>query len=313
MAHDTATEDLVTLRDWLRYGVSRFEEAGLVYGHGTSSALDEAAFLLLRGLSLPPDQLEPWLDARLTRAERERVAGLYSARISTRKPASYLLGEAWIRGHRFYVDERVIVPRSYLGELLDARLASVVTDADAVERVLDLCTGGGSLAILAALAFPAATVDAADISPDALEVARRNVEEYALSDTVRLVQSDLFSGLAGERYGLILSNPPYVDAAAVAAFPPEYQAEPVLAHAGGDDGLDVVRAILAEAPAHLTADGMLVVEIGHGRELLEADFPELPFLWLDTAESEGEVFALGAADLTASGRRNDKGRKGVAR
>lgn len=301
-SHQHVLDDLLTVRDWLRYAVSRFNAADLVYGHGTATALDEAAFIVLRGLDLAPDQLEPWLDARLTRSEREKIAGLVAARIETRKPAPYLLHEAWIRGNKFYVDERVIVPRSYIGELLDGGLAGAVSDPENIAAVLDLCTGGGSLAILAALAFPGIVIDAVDISEDALAVARRNVEDYGLADRVTLLKSDLFAALAGKQYDLILSNPPYVDAAAVAAFPPEYKAEPVLAHAGGADGLDLVREILAGAPAHLAPGGHLIVEIGRGRALLEAEFPDLPFLWLDTEDSDGEVFALVAGDLGPSAK-----------
>ena len=293
---------LLTVRDWLRYAVSRFTEAGLVYGHGTASALDEAAYLILHTLHLPIDQLEPWLDARLTLPERQAVGAIIAKRISTRKPAPYLTNEAWVQGHAFYVDQRVIVPRSYIGELLGSRLSAVVDDAESVDRVLDLCTGSGCLAILAALAFPNAVVDASDISADALAVAERNVATYDLGDRIGLVHSDLFGGLAGRRYDLILTNPPYVSAEVVAAFPPEYAAEPRIAHAGGEDGLDIVLRILAEAGTHLTENGVLVVEIGTGRDILEGVFPRLPFLWLDSAGSEGEVFALTAKDL--------RGRKG---
>lgn len=305
---DQILADLETLRDWVRYAVTRFSKAGLVYGHGTSSAVDEAAFLVLRSLDLPPDELAPWLDARLTRAERKTLLALIDARVETRTPAPYLLGEAWIKGHKFYVDERVIIPRSFIGELLEDGLAAVVSEPESVERVLDLCTGGGSLAILAALAFPNASVDAVDISLDALAVARHNVADYGLEDRIRLIDSDLFANLAGERYDLIMSNPPYVDAEAVASFPPEYKKEPVLAHAGGEDGLDLVRRILAEAPRHLAPEGQIVVEIGRGRAILESDFPDLPFLWLDTEGSEGEVFALGCDDLRGSKKASRKGK-----
>ncbi|HYD15015.1 MAG TPA: 50S ribosomal protein L3 N(5)-glutamine methyltransferase [Hyphomicrobium sp.] len=291
-------DDLVTLRDWLRYAVSRFTAAGLVFGHGTDTALDEAAFIILSALHLPIDQLEPWLEARLTRDERTKIAGLVETRIATRKPAPYLVNAAWIKGHKFYVDERVIVPRSYIGELLvDDGLSAAVPDAEEVERVLDLCTGSGCLAILAALTFPNAAVDGVDISRDALEVAKRNVSDYGLSDRVKLHKSDLFAGLEGDKYDLIISNPPYVTAEAVAAFPPEYKAEPTLAHLGGDDGMDLVRRILKEAAVHLNPEGMLVVEVGHGRDTLETEYPDLPFLWLDTEQSEGEVFALSAGAL----------------
>ena len=290
---------LVTLRDWLRYAVSRFNAAGLAYGHGTADAVDEAAFLILETLHLPVDQFEPWLDARLTIPERQALAEIIEARITTRKPASYLTKSAYIRGHRFYVDERVIVPRSYIGELLDGGLDDIVSEPGAVSRILDLCTGGGSLAILAALAFPQAHVDAVDISADALEVAARNVAGYGLGDRVTLHRSDLFASLEGRTYHLILSNPPYVTDAAVRLFPPEFKAEPVLAHAGGGDGLDLVRRILSQAGRHLTASGQLVVEIGQARAVLEAERPDLPFLWLDTEASDGEVFALSASALTA--------------
>ena len=289
--------DLITLRDWLRYAVSRFNAAGLAYGHGTATALDEAAFLLLHTLHLPPDQLEPWLDARLSMAERRALHEIIDRRIATRKPAPYLTNEAFIQGHSFYVDERVIVPRSYIGELLGKGLAGVVDDPDAVERVLDLCAGSGCLAILAALAFPNAQIDASDVSPDALAVAERNVADYGLEDRITLLQSDLFAALSGRRYDLILANPPYVSSSGVTAFPPEYAAEPELAHAGGADGLDIVRRILDTAGEHLTEDGALVVELGTGRDILERAYPRLPFLWLDTAESEGEVLALSAAAL----------------
>ena len=306
----TPLDELLTMRDWLRYAVSRFSAAGLSYGHGTSTPLDEAAFLILSALHLPIDSLDPWLEARLTRGERETVLELIERRIATRKPASYLVSAAYIRGYRFYVDERVIVPRSFIGELV----CDIVDDTNPeslpglhaadVSRVLDLCTGSGCLAVLSAIAFPYANVDAVDISAGALAVAARNVADYGLSDRVTLLQSDLFGKLAGKRYDLIISNPPYVTSEAVAAFPPEYAAEPKIAHHGGDDGLDLVRRILDAAPAHLTEDGMLVVEIGMGRELLQAAYPDLPFVWLDTAESSGEVFQLAAADFQA----RDKGK-----
>jgi ribosomal protein L3 glutamine methyltransferase len=292
-------QELITLRDWLRYAVSRFNAAGLAYGHGTATALDEAAYLLLHTLHLPVDQLDPWLDARLPMTDRRALREIIEKRITTRKPAPYLTNEAYVQGHSFYVDERVIVPRSYIGELLAKGLAGVVADPDALDRVLDLGTGSGCLAILAALAFPNAQIDASDVSKDALAVAERNVADYGLQDRIGLVQSDLFGALGGRRYDLILANPPYVSAAAMADFPPEYAAEPRLAHAGGADGLDLVRRILAEAADHLSPEGALVVEVGTGRDILEREYPRLPFLWLDTAESEGEVFAVSAAALRA--------------
>ena len=298
----TLLDELVTLRDWLRLAVSRFNAAHLVYGHGTSTALDEAAFLLLSALDLPIDQLEPWLDARLSRSERQRVAELISARIKTRKPAPYLVGKAWIKGHAFRVDERVIVPRSFIGELIVESPEALVGDPTRVTRVLDLCTGSGCLAILAALAFESATVDAVDISPGALAVARMNIADYHLQERLTPIESNLFEALSGRRYDLIVSNPPYVARAAVDAFPPEHRAAPMLAHLGGEDGMDLVRRNLAEAGRHLEPHGTLVVEIGTGRDVIERDFPELPLIWLDTEESEGEVLLATAADLGAGAR-----------
>jgi ribosomal protein L3 glutamine methyltransferase len=292
------SDDLFTVRDWLRYAVTSMNRARLVFGHGAADALDEAAFLILSCLDLPINDINPWLDCRLTRSERETFAALLTQRIETRKPAAYLTHSAYIGGRKFYVDERVIVPRSFIGELLvDDQLAAIVPDPLAVTRVLDLCTGSGCLAILAAEAFPNAEIDASDISDDALAVARRNIEDYGLKDRVRTFKADLFNGLPDGPYDLIISNPPYVTAAAVAAFPPEYQAEPQLAHLGGEDGIDLARRILADAPRRLADGGALVVEIGSGQDTLEASFPELPFLWLDTETSKGEVFALFANDL----------------
>ncbi len=290
-------QQLKTVRDWVRYAVSRFNAAELSYGHGTANALDEAAFLVLHTLKLPIDQLDPWLDARLLMSERIALHTIIEERISTRKPAPYLTRTAWAGGHAFYVDERVIVPRSYIAELMASGFDAAVPGLGEVGRVLDLCTGSGCLAILAALAFEDASVDAAELSPDALDVAEQNVATYGLEDRVRLVRSDLFDKLDGRRYDLIITNPPYVSDASVAAFPPEYAAEPAMAHAGGGDGLDIVRRILTEAAEHLTDHGTLIVEIGTGRPILEAEFPRLPFLWLDTEASEGEVFALTRADL----------------
>lgn len=294
-------DELISVRDLLRFAVSRFSAAKLTYGHGTASALDEAAFLLLEALKLPVDDINPWLEARLTRAERERLLGLIEARITTRKPAPYLVGRAYIQGLGFNVDERVIIPRSFLGELLlEGALGEegfgVVPDAEAVTSVLDLCTGSGCLAIIAAREFPNAAIDAVDLSADALAVARSNVDDYELRDRITLLEGDLFAPLKGRRYDLIISNPPYVAAAEVDAFPPEYRAEPKMAHLGGDDGLDLVRGILGQARGHLTPQGGLLCEIGTGREMLEAEF-DLPFTWLDTEQSEGEVFWLAAGDL----------------
>jgi ribosomal protein L3 glutamine methyltransferase len=298
MTSPTPVDDLVTVRDWLRYAVSRFNEAALVYGHGTDTALDEAAFIILATLHLDIDDVDPWLDARLTSAERRAVFHAIDQRVVTRKPASYITGVAYIAGNKFHVDERVIVPRSFIGELL-TRDEQILTAAEPwrIHRILDLCTGSGCLAILAALTFPNATVDAADLSADALEVAKINVADYGLEDRIRLVKSDLFKSLEGERYDIIICNPPYVTSDAVAAFPPEYRAEPQLAHLGGDDGLDLIRRVLKDARGHLAPGGNLIVEVGQANEALDAEFPDLPFLWLDTEGSEGEVFALPVTGL----------------
>lgn len=290
------TGDLATIRDFFRYAVTSFARAGLVFGHGATNAVDEAAFLILEALSLPIDDINPWLDARLAADERDRLTALIEARVTTRKPAAYLVNKAYIQGIPFYVDERVIVPRSFIGEIL-AGDAAFLPSAEDVGSVLDLCTGSGCLAILAALAFPNAAIVGADLSADALAVATRNVKDHGLDDRVSLVEGDLFAPLGARKFDLMLANPPYVDAAAMPAFPPEYRAEPAMAHAGGADGMDLVRRIIAGARAHLAECGGLLCEIGGGRDILERDFPDLPFLWLDTEESEGEVFWLARADL----------------
>jgi ribosomal protein L3 glutamine methyltransferase len=313
---DAVLDDLVTIRDWLRLAVSRFQAAGLVYGHGTSTALDEAAFLILHTLHLPIDQLEPFVDARLTRPERRAVRAIIEARIATRKPAPYLTNEAWIQGQSFYVDERVLVPRSFIGELLATGLEGLIDEAVPVRRVLDLCTGSGCLAILAALAFPEATVDAVDISGDALAVAAHNVAEYGLGDRVTLHQGDLFAPLVGRRYDVILTNPPYVDAQGMRALPPEYVNEPALALAAGADGLDVIRRIIAENLAHMTPSGRLLAEIGRCRPAFENAYPNLEPIWIETETSSGEVFwltfdQLKSAASHASGKNTKKHSKTI--
>jgi len=291
------TEALVTVRDWLRFSVSRFNEAGLFFGHGSDNAYDEAAYLILHTLHLPLDRLEPFLDASLTHGESADLMRVIERRVRERVPAAYLTGEAWLAGYRFTVDERVIVPRSFIAELLGEQLVPWVEDADSVSRVLDLCTGSACLAILAALAFPHARIDAVDLSRDALDVARQNVTDYDLQDRIELAESDLFSALEGRTYDLIVSNPPYVNAESVAALPPEYQAEPALALGSGKDGLDATRRILAAARQHLNPGGVLVVEIGHNREALESTCPALPFVWLDTEGGDRFVFLLRRENL----------------
>lgn len=297
MSDLSAKNELITVRDYLRYAVSRFNAAQLFFGHGSDNAWDEAVYLTLHTLHLPLDRLEPFLDARLLPHERELLLDIYRRRCEERLPAAYLTNEAWLGEHRFYVDDRVIVPRSFIAELLDDQLAPWIDNPWAVESALDLCTGSGCLAILTALAFPNADVAAVDLSEHAIAVAERNVADYDLNDRIELIQSDAFKNLEGRKFDLIISNPPYVNAESVAALPPEYLHEPELALGSGQDGLDFTRIILREARKHLTDNGMLIVEIGHNREALEAVYPKLPFTWLDTAAGDEYVFMLHATDL----------------
>jgi ribosomal protein L3 glutamine methyltransferase len=293
-------DDLHTLRDWLRWATSRFNEAKLFFGHGCDNAHDEAAWLVLHALHLPPDrpdQLGLYLDARLTHHERLAVLELLQQRIARRLPAAYLTHEAWQAGLRFYVDERVLIPRSYFADLLVEGFSPWIEDPYTIGTALDLCTGSGCLAILMAHAFPEARIDAADISKDALEVAKRNVADYDLKARVRLVQGDLFAGLGKRKYDLIVSNPPYVTAQAMRDLPPEYRHEPESALAAGDDGLDIVRRILAGAKNHLKQDGLLAIEVGHNRDIVDAAFPRLPLTWIDTESGEGKIFTLRREDL----------------
>ena len=287
---------LDTLGDIFRFAVRRFQAARLAYGHGTTNARDEAAFVVLEALRLPIDRLEPYLDLRPTPGERARLLTLIDARVSSRLPAPYLVGAAYMHGVRFHADRRALIPRSFIGDML-ADGVLPIGDAGKIKRVLDLCTGSGCLAILAALAFPRARIDACDLSAGALALARRNVKSHRLGDRIALHRGDLFAPLAGQRYDLIISNPPYVDAKAMARLPTEYRHEPRLALAAGDDGLAVVRRILADAPRYLTRNGALLCEIGRGQKPLEAAFPRLPFLWLDTEHSTGEVFWIAADRL----------------
>jgi len=287
-----AVGQLSTVRDWLRYAVSRFNEAGLYFGHGSQEAYDEAAYLILHTLHLPIDRLDPFLEARLLPAEAERLAELLDRRVEQRIPAPYLTHEAWLQGYRFYVDERVIVPRSFLAPLILEQFQPWLMEPERVTRALDLCTGSGCLAILLAEAFPDAAIDAVDLSGDALAVARRNVADYQLDERIELIQSDLFDRLQGRRYDLIVSNPPYVDAAAMAALPREYRHEPEMALGSGQDGLDAVRVILQRAAEHLNPGGLLAVEIGHNRRALEAAFSDLAFFWPELEGGQDTVFIL---------------------
>ncbi len=287
---------LVTLGDFFRLAVRRFRAARLAYGHGTTNAVDEAAFLLLEALRLPIHNIGPWLDLVPTEGERARLLTLIDARIGLRLPAPYLVGAAYMHGVRFQVDRRALIPRSFIGDLLVGGTLPVGEPAK-VRRVLDLCTGSGCLAVLAALTFPRARVDAVDLSAGALALARRNVAAHRLGDRIALHRGDLFQPLAGRRYDLILTNPPYVDRRGMDRLPPEYRHEPRLALAAGDDGLDLVRRILTDAPRHLAKGGGLLCELGRGKRPLEAAYPRLPFLWLDTEQSQGEVFWIARGDL----------------
>jgi ribosomal protein L3 glutamine methyltransferase len=293
-----AAQNLHTVRDYLRFAVSRFNQAKLFFGHGSSDAYDEAAYLILHTLHLPLDRLEPFLDARLTDSERTEVLNIIHRRVEHRIPAAYLTHQALLGEFSFYVDERVIVPRSFIAELLLEQLSPWIAEPEKIGNVLDLCTGSGCLAILAAHAFPYAGVDAVDLSPAALAVAERNVADYELQDRVSLIESDLFAKLGGKQYDLIISNPPYVDAGSVETLPQEYLHEPKLALGSGHDGLDATRIILKNAAQHLTENGVLIVEIGHNRDVLEAAYPDLPFTWLDVSAGDEYVFMLHRNDLS---------------
>ncbi|PWE52653.1 50S ribosomal protein L3 N(5)-glutamine methyltransferase [Metarhizobium album] len=299
---DGIAGELVTLRDYWRYAISRFNAEGLSFGHGTTTAGDDAAFLILDSLDLPIDTLDPFLDARLMPAERRLLAERIEARVATRKPSAYLTGRSYIQGLRFHVDERVIVPRSHIGEILFAEYlgeddSAYLPDPLSVESAIDICTGSGCLAILAAKFFPNAAVDAVDLSPDALDVARLNVAEHDLEDRVSLHHGNLFAPIRNRKYDIIITNPPYVDHESIAAFTDEYRAEPAMAFDGGEDGLDIVRRLLVEAPKHLNPEGGMLCEIGAGREILEDEFPDLDFLWLETTESQDAVFWVSARSL----------------
>lgn len=293
---DAAAQQLHSVRDFLRFTVSQFEEAKLFFGHGNNSAYDEAAYLILHTLHLPLDTLEPFLDARLLDTEKGTLLHLVQRRISERIPVAYLTNQAWQGEYEFYVDERVIVPRSFIYELLGEPLRLWIEYDELVHSALDLCTGSGALAIQMAHCYPDAVIDAVDISLDALEVAAINVENYGLQERINIIHTDLFTGI-DNTYDLIVSNPPYVDAESVEQLPEEYLHEPELALGSGEDGLDVTRQIIQQAARYLNPHGVLVVEIGHNREILEQAFPELPFTWLSTSGGDGFVFLLSREQL----------------
>jgi ribosomal protein L3 glutamine methyltransferase len=289
-----------TLRDLLRYAVTRFNAAKLFFGHGTNNALDEAAYLLLHTLHLPLDQLEPFLDAHLLAEEVAALLKVIEQRTTERLPAAYITNEAWLGSYRFYVDQRVIVPRSFIAELIPEQFSPWVADPASITNILDLCTGSGCLPIMLADAFSNAAVDAVDISADALAVARRNVDDYALQDRITLIESDLYANVPDKKYDLIVSNPPYVNSDSMSRLPEEYRREPQIALAGGSDGMDLVRKIVAGAAQLLTNSGLLLVEVGHEREHAEAAFPALELTWLSTSAGDDMAFLVTAEQLQAA-------------
>ena len=308
--HDTAHDDdhdhehehgplaeLVTVRDWLRYAVTRFNRAGCFYGHGLQDAYDEAVYLILHTLALPLDRLEPFLDACIPGDEREDILEVIEKRAVDRLPAAYITGEAWLGEFRFKVDKRVIIPRSYFAELLHDGFTPWVQDPDAVTAAMDMCTGSGCLAILMAFAFPNAEIVAVDISQDALDVAAANIAAYGLEDRIRLVKSDGLAQVPEQRFDFILSNPPYVTREAMDALPAEYLHEPGLALGSGEDGLDLVRKLLADAPRYLAPEGLLAIEVGHNREIVEEAFPALSPTWLSAPSGDDKIFVLEAGQL----------------
>lgn len=290
-------DELVTLRDFVRWALTQFNQHRLYYGHGTDNAWDEALHLVLGSLHLPWDSDERLLDARLTHAERVLLAERIRLRCEQRQPLPYLLGESWFAGLPFKVDERVLIPRSPIAELILQGFEPWFSEGNPPMRILDLCTGSGCIGIACAYAFPTAEVVLSDLSTDALAVAGENIANHHLASRVQAVASNLFEGLQGETFDLIVSNPPYVDAQDLASMPEEYLQEPAMALAAGDDGLDLVRILLAQAARHLNAGGLLVVEVGNSQVHLEALLPDVPFLWVDFESDAGGVFVLTAEQL----------------
>ncbi len=292
--------ELVTLRDWLRFALSRFNRAGIFCGHGLADRFDEAAYLLTHGLAIPLERMEMFLDACITADERPALLELIARRSEERMPAAYLTGEAWLGDFSFKVDPRVIIPRSFFARLLEDGLAPWIAEPGAVTSALDMCTGSGCLAILMAHVFPHARVTAVDLSADALEVAAENIADYGLDSSIELLQSDLFEAIPEQRYDLIICNPPYVTQDSMETLPAEYLHEPALALEAGADGLDLVRRLLAKAENHLNSGGIVAVEVGHNRELVEAAFPDLPLTWIGTDEGEDKIFVIGREQLAAA-------------
>jgi ribosomal protein L3 glutamine methyltransferase len=295
--NQTVTNELFTIRDWIRYAVSQFEASDVFYGHGTDNAYDEAVWLIMSALHLPMETLNNFLDARITTEERIKLANFIEQRITKHTPTAYLLKEAWLQGLKFYVDERVLIPRSFIAELLADGLSSWIEFPEMIESAADICTGSGCLGILLASVFPNAEIDVIDISQEAIDVANINIANYSLQEQVTAIKSDMFTALKDKKYDLIISNPPYVDAPSMAALPQEYQNEPQLALGSGDAGLDHTHTILREAANYLNDDGILIVEIGHNREALEAAYPNIIFNWLDVSSGNEFVFLLTKSQL----------------
>ena len=286
-----------TVRDLLRYAVTRFNTAKLFFGHGSSDAFDEAAYLILHTLQLPLDKLDPFLDARLLPTEVTALLHVIERRAVKREPAAYITQQAWLGSYPFYVDERVLVPRSFIAELIPSHFSPWIADPSEVRHVLELCTGSGCLAVMLADVFPNAQVDAVDISADALAVARRNVDDYALEDRITLIESNLYAKVPAKKYDLIVTNPPYVNSMSMQKLPEEYRREPQIALAGGSDGMDLVRQIVSGARERLTAAGIIVVEIGNERAHAEHAFPQLEMTWLSTSAGDDMVFLATAAQI----------------
>ncbi|MDP1595263.1 MAG: 50S ribosomal protein L3 N(5)-glutamine methyltransferase [Methylotenera sp.] len=302
MTYQQETTELFTIRDWIRFAVSQFEASDIFYGHGTDNGYDEAVWLIMSALHLPMDTLDNFFDARLTEAERTKLADFIEQRISKHTPTAYLLKEAWLQGLKFYVDERVLIPRSFIAELLNNDLSPWIEFPEMIESAADICTGSGCLGILLASTFPNAAIDVIDISQDAIDVANINIANYGLEAQVTAIKSDMFSALRDKKngckkYDVIISNPPYVDAPAMAALPAEYRNEPQLALGSGVAGLDHTHTILREAANYLTDDGILIVEIGHNREALEAAYPNIVFNWLEVSSGNEFVFLLTKSQL----------------
>ncbi|MBC7787906.1 MAG: 50S ribosomal protein L3 N(5)-glutamine methyltransferase [Methylophilaceae bacterium] len=295
--YPSLNEELYTIRDWLRFSVSRFEASDIFYGHGTDNSYDEAVWLIMSALHLPMETLENFLDARITERERQHLANLIERRISEHTPTAYLVNEAWLQGFKFYVDERVIVPRSFIAELLESGLSPWIEYPEMIENAADICTGSGCLGILLAKSFPNAMIDVIDISPDAIDVANINIHNYGLEEQITALKSDMFTELKGKTYDLIISNPPYVDAPSMAQLPAEYKREPQLALGSGYDGLDHTHTILRQAAKHLNDDGILIVEIGHNREALLEAYPNVQFVWLEVSSGDEFVFLLSKNQL----------------